>query len=183
MLDLVTMVSICHLHMCVDLLLFSPMRSARRALLHSLKQAPPSLAPVHLLSPRPNDCAPSAVLNATSTPLVNKSMRLVMCTVCSGMIRGGNLRLGVPLAFRFRIKFDWMHPACYTDSRTRMQRPQGGTSDFNRCEVRANTCLRDVSWCFVVSRLHILYAFPPADSCCSTRSNWTNKFNKASSDR
>jgi len=52
MLDLVTMVSICHLHVCVDLLSFSPMRFARRTLLLSLKKAPPSLAPVHLPSPR-----------------------------------------------------------------------------------------------------------------------------------
>jgi len=145
-----------------------------------LRRAPPPWRCAHAV---PKDCATPAVLNATSVPLVNKSMRLVMCTVCSGMIRGGNLQLGVPLALKFGTKFDWMHPACYTDSRARMQRPQGGASDFNGFQVQANTCLRDVSWCFVVSRLHILYTFPPADLCCPAHSNWTNKLNKASSDR
>jgi len=144
-----------------------------------LRRAP---LPWRLCICRPQGLTP-AVLNATSAPLVNKSMRLVMCTVCGGMFRGGNLQLGVPLAFKFGIKFDWIHPACYTDSRTRMQRPQGGASDFNGFQVQANTCLRDVSWCFVVSRLHILYAFPPADLCCPAHSNWTNKLNEASSDR
>jgi hypothetical protein len=106
-----------------------------------------------------------------------------MCTVCGGMIRGGNLRLGVPRAFKFGIKFDWMHPACYTDSCTRMQRPQGGASNFMGFEVRENTCLHDSSLCFLVSHLHILHAFSPADLCCPTHSNWTSKLNKASSDR
>jgi len=160
--------------------LFSPCILPGAHLSRRSRKAP---RPRRLCICRPQGLCGSSCAECHSAPLVKESKRLVMCTVCGGMIRGGNLRLGVPRAFKFGTKFDWMHPACYTDSCTRMQRPQGGASDFNGFQVRANTCLRDVSRCFVVSRLHILYAFPPADFCCPARSNWTNKHNKASSDR